>query len=149
LYFRLQTIPIPVPPLRERTEEILPLAQWKLESVCERYSLPQKHFSQKAQEALLSYAWHGNVRELLSVVERAGILSDGEEINEQDLFLENRSRAFGAPIPTKQSNDKIAALEKELISQTLIENNNNVQKASDMLGMSLEVLRHKIARYGL
>ncbi len=147
LFFRLQTIPLSIPPLKERKEEILPLSEWKLESVCMQYGLEQKRFSSQAKEALMSYEWPGNVRELLSVIERAGILSEGDEISVKDLFLESRSGVFGF-VPQAQGS-KIAELEKQLIAQTLIESANDVQKASDILGMNLEVLRHKIARYGL
>lgn len=148
LFFRLQTIPLPIPPLKERKEEILPLSEWKLEMVCAQYALAKKRFSKAAQEALLNYEWYGNVRELLSVVERAGILSEGEEISVQDLFLESRARAFGAS-RSMATSDSIIELEKQLIAQTLNETQGNMQKASDMLGMNIEVLRHKIARYGL
>ena len=147
LFFRLQTIPLSIPPLKERKEEILPLSEWKLESVCMQYGLEQKRFSSQAKEALMSYEWPGNVRELFSVIERAGILSEGDEISVKDLFLESRSGVFGF-VPQAQGS-KIAELEKQLIAQTLIESANDVQKASDILGMNLEVLRHKIARYGL
>ncbi|WP_104742767.1 sigma-54-dependent transcriptional regulator [Helicobacter cinaedi] len=146
LFFRLQTIPLLIPPLKERKEEILPISEWKLESVCMRYGLGQKRFSKEAKEALLGYEWYGNVRELLSVVERAGILSENDEINPKDLFLESRNQAFGGSTSQKQG---ISELEKQLIAQTLLESHNDLQKASDMLGMNIEVLRHKIVRYGL
>ena len=151
LFFWLQTIPLPIPSLKERKEEILPLSEWKLESVCAQYDLPQKKFSQEAKDALLAYEWYGNVRELLSVVERAGILSDSDEISIKDLFLESRTKAFGS-VNIQKNNDEpntIAALEKELITQILKECANDLQRASDMLGMSVELLRHKIARYGI
>lgn len=146
LFFRLQTIPLSIPPLKERKEEILPISEWKLESVCMQYGLGQKRFSKEAKDALLSYEWYGNVRELLSVVERAGILSENDEINPKDLCLESRSQALGGNSSQKQG---ISELEKQLIAQTLTESHNDLQKASDMLGMNIEVLRHKIARYGL
>lgn len=146
LFFRLQTIPLLIPPLKERKEEILPISEWKLESVCMQYGLGQKRFSNEAKEALLSYEWYGNVRELLSVVERAGILSENDEISPKDLCLESRSQALGGNSSQKQG---ISELEKQLITQTLTESHNDLQKASDMLGMNIEVLRHKIARYSL
>lgn len=149
LFFRLQTIPIAIPPLKERKEEILPIAEWKLDSVCVQYGLEQKSFSQEAKEALLAYEWYGNVRELLSVVERAGILSEEREISPKDLFLESRTKALGGGLSSGVQSQSIAELEKQLIAQMLGECKGDIQKASDMLGMSLEVLRHKIARYGL
>ncbi|GAA8372249.1 transcriptional activator FlgR [Helicobacter pylori] len=88
LFFRLQIVPITIAPLRERVEEILPIAEIKLKEVCDAYHLGPKSFSKNASKRLLEYSWHGNVRELLGVVERAAILSEGEEIQEKDLFLE-------------------------------------------------------------
>ncbi|CUU40099.1 sigma-54-dependent transcriptional regulator [Helicobacter typhlonius] len=151
LFFRLQTIPLPIPPLKERKEEILPISEWKLESVCAQYNFPQKSFSEEAKEALLNYEWYGNVRELLSVVERAGILSDSNEISVKDLSLESRTKAFsGTNLKSANAEQgSIAALEKELITQILKECANDLQRASDMLGMSVELLRHKIARYDI
>ncbi len=88
LFFRLQIVPIVIAPLRERVEEILPIAEIKLKEVCDAYHLGSKSFSKNAAKRLLEYSWHGNVRELLGVVERAAILSEGSEIQEKDLFLE-------------------------------------------------------------
>ncbi|GAA7812591.1 transcriptional activator FlgR [Helicobacter pylori] len=88
LFFRLQIVPITIAPLRERVEEILPIAEIKLKEVCDAYHLGPKSFSKSATKRLLEYSWHGNVRELLGVVERAAILSEGAEIQEKDLFLE-------------------------------------------------------------
>lgn len=88
LFFRLQIVPITIAPLRERTEEILPIAEIKLKEVCDAYHLGPKSFSKNATKRLLEYSWHGNVRELLGVVERAAILSEETEIQEKDLFLE-------------------------------------------------------------
>lgn len=87
LYYRLNTIPITIPPLRERKEEILPLCEWVLENTIKQYELFPKRLSKEAKEVLLNYQWHGNVRELISVVQRAAILSEDEEIKESDLFL--------------------------------------------------------------
>ncbi len=87
LFYRLNTIPIQIPPLRERKEEILPLCEWVLSSTIKQYGLPQKQLSDEAKIALEEYRWYGNVRELISVVQRAVILSDEDEIKESDLFL--------------------------------------------------------------
>ena len=91
LFFRLQTIPVQIPPLRERKEEILPLCEAKLAEVCAQYGFEPKTLSQESKDSLLAYSWPGNIRELLSVVERAAILSDGNEIGSEDLFLSSRS----------------------------------------------------------
>ena len=90
LYFRLNTIPIHIPPLKERKDEILQIAQKILEQNCIKYGFELKRFSDEAQRQLLSYNWPGNIRELISVVERAVILSESSEITSQELFLEPR-----------------------------------------------------------
>ena len=69
----------------------MPLAMDALEKNCQKYEFNQKRFSKEAQDVLLSYNWPGNIRELLSVVERAAILSENDEITKQELFLENRN----------------------------------------------------------
>lgn len=93
LYYRLNTIPLSIPPLRERRAEILPIAEAVLAQNCAQYNFEPKHFDEEARDALLHYAWPGNIRELISVVERSAILSDGECIGVDDLFLE--ARGFG------------------------------------------------------
>lgn len=90
LYFRLNTIPIHIPPLCERKDEILQIAQRVLEQNCIKYGFELKRFSDEAKQQLLSYGWPGNIRELISVVERAVILSDSYEITPHELYLESR-----------------------------------------------------------
>ena len=90
LYYRIATIPIYIPPLRERKDEIIQIAQKSLEYIIEKYSFNPKVFSEKAKEKMIDYNWPGNIRELIAVVERAAILSDGDTITENDLFLDAR-----------------------------------------------------------
>ncbi|HEB7713257.1 TPA: sigma-54-dependent Fis family transcriptional regulator [Campylobacter coli] len=136
LYYRLNTVPINIPPLRERKEEILGIAQKVLENTCKEYELEMKNLSQEAQEALLEYNFPGNIRELISIVQRACILSEGLEISEQDLFLEARS--------VKKD---VKNLEKELLEQILEQCEFDKEKASNELGMSIENLNNKIKQY--
>ena len=90
LYYRLNTIPLNIPPLRERREEILSIAEAALERYCSQYGFEPKAFTSSAVQALQGYNWPGNIRELISVVERSAILSDGNVIDTEDLFLEAR-----------------------------------------------------------
>lgn len=136
LYYRLNTVPINIPPLRERKEEILGIAQKVLENTCKEYELEMKKISQEAQKALLEYNFPGNIRELISIVQRACILSEGLEISEQDLFLEARS--------VKKD---IKNLEKELLEQILEQCEFDKEKVSNELGMSIENLNNKIKQY--
>lgn len=90
LYYRLNTIPLNIPPLRERREEILSIAESILAQTCSQYGFETKSFTLSACNALEQYNWPGNIRELISVVERSAILSDGAIIDTEDLFLEAR-----------------------------------------------------------
>ena len=90
MYYRLNTIPLHIPSLKERKDEILQIAEKTLEANCSKYSFKQKNFSLDAQKQLLSYSWPGNIRELISVVERATILSETNEITAEELYLQNR-----------------------------------------------------------
>lgn len=90
LYYRLNTIPLSIPPLKERKDEILQIADAMIDINCKKYGFDVKTFSPDAQEQLLAYNWPGNIRELISVVERAVILSEGQEITADELFLQNK-----------------------------------------------------------
>jgi len=90
LYYRLNTIPLNIPPLKDRKDEIEQIADKTLEANCKKYEFELKTFSPEAKEQLLSYDWPGNIRELISVVERAVILSEENEITADELFLQNR-----------------------------------------------------------
>ena len=91
LYYRLNTIPVEIAPLRQRKEEIMPICGEILARVRAKYGIDSRYFSEEAMDSLMSYNWPGNIRELISVVERAAILSDAEAISKEDLFLESRS----------------------------------------------------------
>ncbi len=140
LYFRLQTIPIRIPPLRERTEEIIPLCEWKLEQVNQQYGIGAKKWGSGAKEQLLSYRWPGNIRELLSVIERAAILCEEDTIMPEDLFLSSRESG---------GEKKIANLEEELIYEALKNCDSDVDNAAELLGMKKEVLLSKIKHYNI
>ena len=90
LYYRLNTIPLHIPPLCERKDEILQIAEAMCEINCKKYEFELKTFSDEAKEQLLTYSWPGNIRELISVVERAVILSEGSEISADELYIQNR-----------------------------------------------------------
>ena len=90
LYYRLNTIPLHIPPLRERKDEILEIAEAMIVQNCKKYNFESKTLSPEAKSELLAYSWPGNIRELLSVVERAVILSENSEIQKDELFLNNR-----------------------------------------------------------
>ena len=90
LFYRLNTIPLHIPPLRERKDEILSIAEAVCTQNCQKYDFGQKTFSEAAKKELLEYNWPGNIRELISVVERSVILSQTDEIQKEELYLEVR-----------------------------------------------------------
>lgn len=94
LFFRLQTVPIKIPSLKDRKEEILPLAREHIKEVCASYGFNNKKIDKDAEERMLNYSWPGNIRELLSVIERACILSEGDHICVQDLYLDEREKGL-------------------------------------------------------
>ncbi|WP_104722549.1 sigma-54-dependent transcriptional regulator [Helicobacter mesocricetorum] len=138
LFFRLQTIPVHIPPLREREEEIIPLCEWKLEQVDLQYGIGKKKWGRGAKEQLLAYSWPGNIRELLSVVERAAILCEEDTIMPEDLFLSSRESG-GAK--------KIANLEEELLYEALKDCDSDIDKVASLLGMKKESLMQKMEQY--
>jgi len=137
LYFRLNTIPLNIPPLRERVDEILPISESILKDVCKKYEF-DKRFSESAQQKLLEYKWPGNIRELISVVERAAILSEGADIEEEDLFLEAR-----------EGKDKVFGLEKEMLQEALRSSDNDLAEAAKILGLDIEKLKNKCKKYNI
>jgi two-component system NtrC family response regulator len=140
LYYRLNTIPLSIPPLRERKEEILGIAEAVLAQNCERYGFDPKHFDDASKAELLAYTWPGNIRELISVVERAAILSDGGEITPEALFLESRGL---------KKERTIESMESELIAEVLENCDSNLDEASKTLGMNVDTLTQKMDLYGL
>lgn len=141
LFYRLNTIPITIPPLRERKDEILSIAEAHKQKIATHYGLGKKELSKEAQEALLEYPWHGNIRELLSIVEGAVVLSEGEKITKDDLFLGHRN--------VKNDTKGLDEMEREFIKEALAQQGGDEEKTADMLGMDKKVLKSKIARFGL
>jgi two-component system, NtrC family, response regulator len=86
LYYRLNTIPVKIPPLRERQEEIVPIAEMTLANTAKKYGVKEHTLSKDAKESLMSHHWAGNIRELISVCERVAILTDSELIDVEDIL---------------------------------------------------------------
>lgn len=137
LFYRLNTIPVLIPPLRERKEEILPIAKKALESSCSEFGFNTKKFSKEAEAELESYEFPGNIRELISVVQRAAIMSEGEEISAADLFLQARR------VKDKET------IKQELIIDVIKSVDGNIKEACEILNLSEENLRDKLDKYGI
>ncbi|MBZ2175914.1 sigma-54 dependent transcriptional regulator [Schnuerera sp. xch1] len=164
LYYRLNVIPIFLPPLRKRGKDILILANKFLQKYNKKYRKRIKGFTKKAEDVLLKYPWQGNVRELKNIIERIVLLLDYEYIDVDHLPLNiSRSATINSDNPednqyNPQSSifDLNFSLEKEVesleinyIKQALKLSNNNYIKAADMLGISRFALKRRIEKYGL
>jgi DNA-binding NtrC family response regulator len=145
LYFRLNVVPIELTPLRSRPEDILPLAHHYLARAAERYGKPVMEFSPEAKDRLLAYAWPGNVRELRNVVERLVILcpSDRIDVTELPRELQATDRPVAAPAAAEGS---LHEQERQHIRKVLARMNGNKTKAAEILGISRQTLRTKLAR---
>jgi len=143
LLFRLNTIEIRLPPLRDRREDIPMLAAHFLRQHAEHYRKPLTGFDEGAIKALLAHAWPGNVRELDHAVERAVLMAQGESIRTADLGL--RTGREGPP-RLEMSLEDVEAL---LIKKALARFNGNVSHAANALGLSRSALYRRLQRYGL
>ena len=139
LYYRINTINIHIPPLRERKEDILPLAEFFLRKFSREMGKDIKGFDREARKALLSYQWPGNVRELINVVERAVVLTRKNIITADLLMLEQ----LKSPFPTLEE------LEREHIKKALKISGGNLTRASELLGIHRNTLREKLKKYNL
>lgn len=148
LYFRLQVIPIDLPPLRKRLEDIPLLCQHFIDKYCHREGIPLKALSEKAIKYFMSYSWPGNVRELENYIERAVVISDSQELKLTDFPVEI---AIGAPgieeADSTEAGTTIADMERRLIFKTLKANNYNKAQAAEILGITPRTLRNKLNEY--
>jgi len=144
LLFRLNTIELRLPPLRDRREDIPILAAQFLRQHAEHYRKPLTGFDESAIKALLAHAWPGNVRELDHAVERAVLMAQGEMVRAVDLGL--RSGREGPPRLEEMSLEDVEAL---LIKKALARFSGNVSHAAGALGLSRSALYRRLQRYGL
>jgi DNA-binding NtrC family response regulator len=144
LLFRLNTIELRLPPLRDRREDIPLLAAHFLHQHAEHYRKPLTAFDESAIKALLAHAWPGNVRELDHAVERAVLMAQGETIRAADLGL----RA-GRETPPRLEEMSLEDVEALLIRKALARFNGNVSHAASALGLSRSALYRRLQRYGL
>jgi len=144
LLFRLNTIEIRLPPLRERREDILLLACHFLYQHAQRYRKSLTDFDRAAAQALLDHRWPGNVRELDHAVERAVLMSQGNVIKAEDLGLRPLREA-----PTRLEDMSLEEVEGFLIQKTLARFEGNVSRAAEALGLSRSALYRRIEKYKL
>ncbi len=158
LYYRLKVLTIHLPPLRERGEDSLLLAEHFVQLHARRYNRGDKQLSDGARTTIASYAWPGNVRELSNVIERAVLLKSGKNIEPEDLGLSAASdrsevsvAASGDNLMTIDFSQGIILdeLERTIIERVLSQTGWNRTKAAQLLGLSRETLRYRIEKFNL
>lgn len=148
LFYRLNAVEIPVPPLRERRKDISLLAAHFLELQREKYGRPGLDFSPDAMRALLAHRWPGNVRELRHAVERAVLLAEGDRVAAEHLGLEAQLRTAAAPADRLEGLT-LKEVERMLIRRALARHDGNVTRAAESLGLSRSALYRRMERYGV
>jgi DNA-binding NtrC family response regulator len=144
LLFRLNTIEVPLPPLRERREDIMPLANSFLAQHAQRYRKPIVGFDERARERLMQHSYPGNVRELDHVIERAVLMAHAEQLHANDLGL---TTAAGESRSLEDMS--LEEVEAFLIKKALARNNGNARKAAEALGLSRSAFYRRLQQYGL
>ena len=145
LYYRINTVHIALPPLRERKEDIVPLAQLFLKRYAEKYHRPLNSLDEGAAEVLKGYRWGGNIRELQNCMEKAVILSEGTVLTAKDIKTEHAQ--------TTQASANLRAMsdsdEERLVRNAMERTGGNISAAAKMLGVSRPTFYAKLKKYGL
>ncbi len=152
LYYRLNVVPIKIPPLRERKSDIKLLAEYFFEEVSNELGNPPKKLSPGALDVLMDYSWPGNVRELMNLIERLCILTPGDVIRREDLpplELTREEDLLKDPFGLKTYQDFKDFTEKEFLIKKLRENNGNVSRTARQLKMQRSNLYKKLEKYGI
>jgi two-component system response regulator AtoC len=147
LFYRLNVVPIHLPALRQRVEDIPLLAQFFLARFCAENHKPEKKFTERAMQKLLAYHWPGNVRELANIIERTVVLDMAEQIDSEHLCLEPVSAE--KPKEESMAGLTLHEMEKRLILSTLQAHQQNRTKTASVLGISVRTLRNKLVEYKL
>jgi len=160
LFYRLRVVTIDIAPLRERREDIPLLAEAFARQAAERHRLPERPIGRDALKKLIEYDWPGNVRELRNAIERAAIMSEGDELNSLDLSDGAAERSPIAAVEiasngnllvpyTSDFRDDRREFERRYIARCLEESGGNVTRAAAVLGMHRQSLQHKLRELGL
>jgi DNA-binding NtrC family response regulator len=144
LLYRINTIQIEVPPLRDRVDDIPVLAFHFLRVYSEKYNKPGKKFSTQALEKLSNYQWPGNIREMQHSIEKAVILSDSSVLGPNDFSFSNSSKSTA-----DNDNTTLEEMEKRLISEAVKKYDNNLSIVASKLGITRQTLYNKLKKYDL
>jgi transcriptional regulator with PAS, ATPase and Fis domain len=146
LYFRINTLPLTFPALRNRREDIPVIAEYLLEKFAADLGRGEMKLSDECMDALQSYTWPGNVRELRNVIERAVLLSEQKSLGLKDFHFEDRA---GSKAGYAHSNLTLLEVERQHIEHVLTEENGSVERAAKRLGVPRSSLYEKLKRHRL
>ncbi len=156
LYYRINVVPIEIPPLRERREDIPLLVHFFMDKYAEEMNRGKKNITPEAMEQLIHYDWPGNIRELQNMIERAIVLSRSETLTPQSFsFPDQQKRPSRLPgeirIPEEgiSLTQVVEELEKAYLKKALIQSGGIQTKAADLLGITRKILRYKMEKLGL
>jgi len=151
LFYRLNVVPILIPPLRERPEDIAPLAMHFVELLCRDLGQPVRQLTKEALRTLEAYSWPGNARELRNVIERVLLLEDSDAIQAEQLPAEIRGTTTRNPksMVLPANGLDLEELERDLICQSLARAEGNKTGAARLLGLSRDTLRYRLEKYGI
>ena len=145
LYYRINTIEIEIPPLRERGEDILELTDYFLKKYCIKYQKSLVKISTRSRDKLLNYNWPGNVRELQHIIEKVVILSDSEILKPEDLIFSTTK-----PKPTETRKPvTLKEIEKQAIREAMENNHGSILKVAKELGLTRQTVYNKLLKYDL
>lgn len=149
LLYRINTIHLEIPPLRRRPEDILPLANLFIARFCKQYDKPLMHLSASSQNRLTAHPWHGNIRELEHVIEKAVIICDGTEMP-AELFQLPRCPSSSRPEAADTSEAAtLEEMERKMIQKALDTCNGNLSAVAAQLGITRQTLYNKMKKFGL
>jgi DNA-binding NtrC family response regulator len=149
LFYRINTVEITLPPLRERREDIPLLLEHFIAMYAHKYNMPRKRITAAALDRLCAYDWPGNIRALRHAVERAVILSEGTAFEAEDFPINAEHRV---PAPAAASGDAaldLDTLERDTITRALAQHNGNVSRAAQALGLTRASLYRRMQKHGL
>ena len=150
LYYRINTVHIALPPLRDRKEDIVPLAERFLAQYAQKYHRPLIGLDASARTALENGLWSGNIRELQNVMEKAVILSEAKNLSAKDLDIRSGGGSAGSAVPDQKGNlSYLPRDEERLVRECLERSNGNISAAAKMLGVSRPTFYAKLKKYGL
>ena len=150
LYYRINTITINMPPLREKPQDILPLTEYFIKKYSTEMGKKIEDISGEVKEAFLNYNWPGNIRELKNLIERAVVLSSEKIINLSDISLEfDTGQAASVDENGSRQLNRLSAVEKKLLTDTLNTCGWNISKTARKLGITRSTLRYRMTKYKL